>query len=325
MNYDDIPEIEGFKKMPLGQAKDLRNEKFGKLTPLYRLDKKANCAIWVCKCDCGNITTATSNQLKLDRKKSCGCYQKEARYLRVKDLSGQKFGRLTVLRKSNKRNKSRHIYYECKCDCGNICVVNAGHLVGGRIKSCGCLHKESASNQGKKIYADLLNKRFGKLIVLEKTNERKWEQIIWKCKCDCGNIVYVPSNLLISGRTISCGCTHTSSFGEEKIKQLLENFKIVYEEQKTFESCFSLKTKRHFYYDFYINNKYLIEYDGEQHYKEIAAWGGEKGFKKRRENDIFKNQWCKDNNIPLIRIPYTAYDTLCIDDLKLETTKYRVV
>ena len=35
-----------------------------------------------------------------------------------------------------------------------------------------------------------------------------------------------------------------------------------------------------------------------------------------------KNEWCKDNNIPLIRIPYTQYNDLCIEDLQLETTTF---
>ena len=41
--------------------------------------------------------------------------------------------------------------------------------------------------------------------------------------------------------------------------------------------------------------------------------------------DNYKTQWCKENNIPLIRIPYTAYETLSTKDLLLTTTKYRVV
>ena len=76
-------------------------------------------------------------------------------------------------------------------------------------------------------------------------------------------------------------------------------------------------------FDFYINDKYLIEYDGEQHF--YKASNDRYNFKETQKRDYYKNQWCKENNIPLIRIPYTAYETLSIEDLLLETTKYRVV
>ena len=69
-----------------------------------------------------------------------------------------------------------------------------------------------------------------------------------------------------------------------------------------------------------MNNKYIIEYDGEQHFKPIDVWGGEEALSNTRERDLIKNKYCFDNNIPLIRIPYDAEYT--IDDLKLETTKF---
>ena len=77
------------------------------------------------------------------------------------------------------------------------------------------------------------------------------------------------------------------------------------------------------YFDFLIENTYLIEYDGEQHY---FGWSYDiEDLKIQQQRDEYKNQWCKDNNIPLIRIPYTKLDTLCIEDLMLETTQFRVV
>ena len=53
---------------------------------------------------------------------------------------------------------------------------------------------------------DLTNQKFNKLTVLEKTNERRNRQVVWKCQCDCGNITYVVSQALRSGHTKSCGC-----------------------------------------------------------------------------------------------------------------------
>ena len=56
----------------------------------------------------------------------------------VKDLSGQKFGMLTVLNRDHKGD-DRNWYYKCQCDCGNIVIVRANALTRGNTKSCGCL------------------------------------------------------------------------------------------------------------------------------------------------------------------------------------------
>ena len=80
-------------------------------------------------------------------------------------------------------------------------------------------------------------------------------------------------------------------------------------------------------FDVYVikgnREQYLIEYDGRQHFE---GWSSsEENLKIQKERDNYKNQWCKENNIPLIRIPYTHLDNLCIEDLLLETTQFRVV
>jgi hypothetical protein len=80
-------------------------------------------------------------------------------------------------------------------------------------------------------------------------------------------------------------------------------------------------------FDFYVNNKYLIEYDGEQHFApcrfgSIPQEEAEQRFKKQQEYDKLKNQWCKEHKIPLIRIPYTHYNDLCLKDLLLNTSSY---
>lgn len=56
------------------------------------------------------------------------------------------------------------------------------------------------------------------------------------------------------------------------------------------------------------NPKLLIEYDGEQHFKPVKGWGGEEGLKGVQLRDSIKNTYCKDHNIPLLRIPYTEKD-----------------
>lgn len=68
---------------------------------------------------------------------------------RVKDLSGQKFGRLTVI-KRGENNKHGLPRWECKCDCGKITLVSGQHLREEKVKSCGCLKKSKINN--KRLY-----------------------------------------------------------------------------------------------------------------------------------------------------------------------------
>lgn len=65
------------------------------------------------------------------------------------DLTGKRFGNLTVLYDTGIRTKSGHVYWMCKCDCGNLTSVQGKHLISGNIKSCGCKHFEACKTHGK--------------------------------------------------------------------------------------------------------------------------------------------------------------------------------
>lgn len=114
------------------------------------------------------------------------------------------------------------------------------------------------------------------------------------------------------------------SLGEQKISLLLTENNIPFESQKTFDSCRFFDTGYCGIFDFYVDNRYLIEFDGEQHFIPVEYFGGQDGFNRRKEHDLYKNQWCFDNNVPLIRIPYTHLNDLCIQDLLLKTSQFIV-
>lgn len=118
------------------------------------------------------------------------------------DLIGQKFGRLTIIKKSE-CTKNRVALYECLCDCGNVKNIRLGDLKTGDTKSCGCLRKEKISELRK---FDLTGKRFGRLKVIKDVGKSKDRNIIWECLCDCGKIKNIKGNNLMQGRTKSCGC-----------------------------------------------------------------------------------------------------------------------
>ena len=233
------------------------------------------------------------------------------------DITGQKFGRLLVLEKSNKRNAAGQVYWKCLCDCGTISEICGSALRSGHTKSCGCYNYECNIQKGKNKIINRVGQKYGKLTVLERA-ENKDLKSCWKCKCECGNEIITTGDALQSGKTKSCGCL-TTSFGEYKIEQLLNQANLSYEKEKTFSTCKS-EYGKYFRFDFFVNNTYLIEFDGKQHFLKDAGWGEDITAIQKRDN--IKNQWCKDNNIPLIRIPYTKVNELTQSDIILSTTRF---
>jgi len=95
---------------------------------------------WKCQCECGNIVTVIRRNLINGNTQSCGCHNIQQIKKRFsKNLTGQKFNRLLVLRRISSINGT---HYECLCDCGNTTIVLGTHLKNGNTKSCGCLNIE---------------------------------------------------------------------------------------------------------------------------------------------------------------------------------------
>lgn len=163
---------------------------------------------------------------------------------------------------------------------------------------------------------DLTGQDFGLWHVLYKTEKRGANgSIYWHCKCQCGREKDVLGTSLRNHSSLSCGLHSNISKGNVKVAEILDSFNINYETEKTFSTC---KDKNLLPFDFFVENTYLIEYDGEQHFKKDSVFD----YEYTHNHDLIKSNWCKENNIPLIRIPYTHYKDLCIEDLKLETSSF---
>lgn len=268
---------------------------------IYSNQTKGRRANFICPY-CGNIFNAGIKSIKAGSTKGCGC--QHIKY-KIEDYKNKKFNRLTILEKDAEYYKSgsKIPYFICQCDCGKIVRIRAYSVVNGLTKSCGCLHQEYAENQ----YKDISNQKFGKLTAIRPTDKRtSYHSVIWECKCDCGNIVTIPAKLLVAGHTQSCGCLKNNSKGEWLLESLLRNLKIDYIKEYRFDNCKNYHTLP---FDFYLPQYNIcIEYDGIQHY---IGWNRDKdNLIKIQKNDKIKNQYCKDNNIKLIRIPYWDYDKL---------------
>lgn len=139
--------------------------------------------------------------------------------MRFKDLTGQRFGRLVVIKKIGLRNG--HAEWECRCDCGNVVNVVGCQLTGKKTKSCGCYRRNFKVD-------DLSNKRFGNLTVVEMVGTNKYHNTLWKCICDCGNETVKSSHNLKTGDTTSCGCYQKmqQSKGQKKMLEKREAKKI---------------------------------------------------------------------------------------------------
>jgi hypothetical protein len=129
------------RRRPGRKAEDLTGRRFGMLTVLERVQNRNKQVQWKCLCDCGEYTTASTRSLKAGLKQSCGCLRK--RGPNRKDLTGQKFGRLTVLYPQEKLSRRGTVIWRCRCDCGNEVDVASDDLGAGNNRSCGCLKIES--------------------------------------------------------------------------------------------------------------------------------------------------------------------------------------
>lgn len=120
----------------------------------------------------------------------------------------------------------------------------------------------------------------------------------------------MSSKGLLHGGTLSCGCL--KSKGEKKVGLLLQKIGVQFEKEKTFKDCVNPKTGHKLRFDFYLPDYNIcIEYDGTTHYGTTnGGWQTLENFSFIQYSDHIKNQYCENNNIKLIRIPYWDYNNL---------------
>ena len=253
----------------------------------------------------------------------------------AKDLTFQRFGKLTAQYRTE--NKGTRTMWVCTCDCGTIKPIPAQDLTQGKTISCGCVNRQKASERMLQYNIDnqsiKIGDKFGNLEVIEHAGlkgqkSRDKRESWYLCKCECGSKPKeYRGNDLVSGNTISCGCIHSS--GERQIQKILEENNIVFKKEYSFSDLVNPKTNRRLRFDFAIfeeiTNKllYLIEFDGRQHFTgPEAEWTHSSSLEDIQYRDSLKNDYCKQNNIILKRIPYTAISQL--DLTSIEGDRYKI-
>lgn len=283
-------------------------EKFGSLTVL-RLDEEKNNQLklerkqglrsnapvyYICQCDCGNILSLAKQKIK--NRKEYGC--KKCKNIEFNKYIGMKINKWLILDYINKNNNH---YFLCQCDCGTKKEVNCYNIINEKSKDCGCGRKQTVSTI---LSRNIIGEKFGRLTVIDKIGTNKFGKTLFRCKCDCGNDCVAIYSSLISGHTISCGCIHSKM--NAKIKLYLKELDVDFEDEKFIRYNDNEYGKFDFYLPLY---NLVIEFDGEDHYMPIDRAGkgkewAEEHFEITKYRDSLKNDYCKNNNINLLRIPY---------------------
>ena len=115
---------------------------------------------------------------------------------KLENLTGQRFGLLTVVGKADRKDKSGGYFWLCRCDCGGERLARATSLRKGETKCCGCDRYKTAVHPGE---------RYGMLTVLSRAENRQG-RAAFLCRCDCGMEKIITTAHLRSGAVKSCGC-----------------------------------------------------------------------------------------------------------------------
>jgi hypothetical protein len=114
---------------------------------------------------------------------------------RVKDLTEQKIGKLTV-KEYVGNNKYGTAMWKCQCECGKITTVNGGNLRSRQTISCGsCSHN-----------IDLTGQTIGKWYVIKRAGS-EYGKAMWECQCECGTKSRVKAYALLNKKSTACSTT----------------------------------------------------------------------------------------------------------------------
>lgn len=336
---------------PIRHGEDLTGKTFGNWTVLERdIQKEEELkrqgkflhSYWKCKCACGQIVSVSGTHLKGGRTLSCGC-KKTENFSKTKslNLTGQKFGKLTCIKQTNKKSKNG-FYWLCQCECGEQNVVPVYYLTSGKIKECDkCRANGFSSIQSYVMYKRTQLKAQQEESLEEKLKE-KYSGIDINSIWSCNNIVspkditskshrtiylicpqckeeFTSSGLHLYNRTYEIMCPtclrkiRDSSY-EKEVKNYLNNIlgiKTLHEAECNLKPI-NPKTGQRMYYDNELSEyKIIIEVHGAQHYcSDIIPklWCGnvsqEEYFEKLKYRDNFKKNYALSNGYKYIALSY---------------------
>lgn len=190
------------------------------------------------------------------------------------DLAGEKFGKLTVIKRVPSNNG--RTYWLCRCECGNNKVIESYHLQHHEYISCGCIKKPNP----KKI--NMVNKVFGSLTVIrEAPNPYKRKHTSWECICECGNKIIAEGTLLRRGYYSSCGCKKAERISKTMFKHGKTNTRIY-----KIWHCMRQRCNNPNYYEAHLYYERGIKICPEwDNFENFYKWAMENGYKENLSID----------------------------------------
>lgn len=263
-------------------------------------------------CECGNEFKTTFKQFKNGKRQCNKCSRKNANKDRTYTIEQVKeycdnIG--IILLTTEYVNCKTQLELQCKC--GNIFNTTFDAIKNSKKHLCDECTGKGYFKKGQDAHNIKNHNEFVKELELKVPEfELLDEYIDAKTKIrfrhkNCGHICYkTPDNILNKFR----GCPKCNeSKGERKIRYFLESNDICFETQKTFYDCRNIKPLP---FDFYIPIlNTCIEYDGEQHFKEVKVFT-KQNLEQIKLHDSIKTIYCKQNNIRLIRINYKNFNDI---------------
>lgn len=198
--------------------------------------------------------------------------------------------------------KSNTSYIRYKCIKHGEQSMRVANMING--KGCPLCNHDMANALYKKsldAVLDEVNRCGGTLLNPEDYVNSTKRNLKFVCS-ECGNVFITSFRVFTQHGGMVCeNCRNHRSLGEKKIKTYLEKKNINYEEQKWFKDC---RDKKPLPFDFYLPDlNIMIEFDGIQHFVVKDSYF-KHGVEYIKLHDNIKNDYCKQNKIKLIRIPY---------------------
>lgn len=262
------------------------------------------------KCLCGNEFYTSFKHFKYSNQRQCKIcgYKNGAKsqstsheeFIRiVKEKLGSEYEVLSIYK--NNTSNVRMLHKKC----GREYEQRGGKIKQGqRCPYCYASKKRSV----KDVEAEIMS-ICGDSLKLYKYNGS--ESIL--LECSCGNIFERTITQIRRRKGAFCPKCKCS-YGIRVIEKFLADNNILYKREFKFDEC---KYKNKLPFDFYLPDYNMcIEYDGEQHFRPLKHWGGEDKFQLLKIRDSIKDDFCKKNNIKLLRISYKDND--CIEDILMK-------
>lgn len=188
--------------------------------------------------------------------------------------------------------------------CGHKWYTTPSTILQSNCPKCARDNQKSKMTKTQDEFVKEIYKLVGDEYVVTGTYTKSMEKVKLK-HVHCGYEWRVKPHDFITNGSRCPKCRESK--GEKLVSKILNNMNIDYMIQKRFLDC---RDKLPLPFDFIISDKILVEYDGELHFKKSNYYGGGKGLFNRIKKDKIKNNYCIENNIPLIRIPYWEFDNI---------------